>query len=66
MENEEISLRLETENQAFLLPVSFSAGISPWNEDVLSSTENIGCTKSSREVTDDSSKKKHADAVSSK
>lgn len=66
MENEEISLRLETENQAFLFPVSSSAGVSPWNEDVLSFTENIGCKKSSRGVVDDSSKKKHTDAVSSK
>lgn len=64
MENE-ISLRLETETQAFLLPVSFSAGIIPWNEDVFSSTENIGCKKCSREVVGDSSKKKYTDAVSS-
>lgn len=43
METEEISFRVETENQAFLFPVSFSVGLSPSNEDVLACTENMGC-----------------------
>lgn len=66
MESEEINLRPEIKNEEFLLPVSFSAGISPWNEDVLSSTENTGFKKSPREFVDDSSKKKCTDAVNSK
>lgn len=66
MESEEINLRPEFKNEEFLLPVSFSADISPWNEDVLFSTENTGFRKSSREDVDDSSKEKCTDAVSSK
>ncbi len=42
-ETEETSFRVETENQEFLFPVSFSVGLSPSNEDVLACTENMGC-----------------------